>query len=159
MGFCNDEKTRIKEVLRVLRNGDAAQEVSRAIGRPVGIREAAVLLAGMCEHANRPDQARLFMACAEALEENVRGVRASTPLAGASHKSRHAGQSTGEHPDIVQALSRLLAHYSKTTWQDGSWENAVPRTAVRLAADMDRLKAIGNGQVPAVVELAWKTLA
>jgi DNA (cytosine-5)-methyltransferase 1 len=28
-----------------------------------------------------------------------------------------------------------------------------------LADRLDRLKAIGNGQVPAVVELAWKTLA
>jgi DNA (cytosine-5)-methyltransferase 1 len=27
-----------------------------------------------------------------------------------------------------------------------------------LASDLDRIKAIGNGQVPAVVELAWKTL-
>jgi hypothetical protein len=27
-----------------------------------------------------------------------------------------------------------------------------------VANRMDRLKAIGNGQVPAVAELAWKTL-
>jgi hypothetical protein len=28
-----------------------------------------------------------------------------------------------------------------------------------LADDMDRIAAIGNGQVPAVVRLAWKILA
>lgn len=158
MENCNDEETRVREVLPVLRCGHAAEEVSRAIGRPVGIREAAVLLADVCQHANRPDQARVFMACAEALEGDVRIVRPSVPIAGASHEPRHPRQPTGEHPDVVQTLSRLLAHYGKAAWQDGSWENAVPRVAHKVAARVDRLKAIGNGQVPAVVRLAWETL-
>jgi len=32
------------------------------------------------------------------------------------------------------------------------------RVAHGVAHRVDRLKAIGNGQVPAVVELAWRTL-
>jgi DNA (cytosine-5)-methyltransferase 1 len=40
------------------------------------------------------------------------------------------------------------------------WETIpdIARVDDGMAARMDRLKAIGNGQVPAVVELAWKTL-
>ena len=44
---------------------------------------------------------------------------------------------------------------------DGSWwttEPDVGRVANGVAARVDRLKAIGNGQVPAVAALAWNTL-
>lgn len=34
----------------------------------------------------------------------------------------------------------------------------VKRNPDEVAAQMDRLKAIGNGEVPALVKLAWKTL-
>jgi DNA (cytosine-5)-methyltransferase 1 len=34
----------------------------------------------------------------------------------------------------------------------------VGRVADGVAARVDRLKAIGNGQVPAVVRLAWNTI-
>ena len=37
-------------------------------------------------------------------------------------------------------------------------EPRLDRVAHGLAHRVDRLKALGNGQVPAVVELAWKTL-
>jgi DNA (cytosine-5)-methyltransferase 1 len=58
----------------------------------------------------------------------------------------------------VQALSRLLAHHGQTYWQDGRWEDATPRVANGVAAGMDRLKAIGNGQVPRVAATAWRLL-
>jgi DNA (cytosine-5)-methyltransferase 1 len=159
MENCNDEETRGREVLRVLRCGHAAEEVSRTVGRPVGFREAAVLFADVCQHANRPDQARVFMACAEAPESDVRGVQTSAQASGASHESGHPRQPTGEHPDALQALSRLLAHYGKAAWQDGSWENAVPRVANKVAARVDRLRCTGNGQVPGAAAMAWRILS
>jgi hypothetical protein len=159
MENCNDEETRVREVLRVLRCGYVAEEVSRKVGRHVGIREAAVLLADVCQYTNRPDQARILVACAEALDGGVRSVRSSVPVAGASHESGYQGQQTGEHPDALQALSRLLAHYGKAAWQDGSWENAVPRVAHKVAARVDRLRCIGNGQVPGVAAMAWRILS
>jgi hypothetical protein len=47
---------------------------------------------------------------------------------------------------------------NREAWQDGSWENDVPRVAQNVPARVDRLKAIGNGQVPAVAALAWRIL-
>jgi len=158
MGMSDGTKTGRNEVLRVLRLGNAAQEIQREIGRPVGIPEAALLLAELCEHANRPDEARVFMACAEALEEEVRGVQLCEGTTGAPHRPGQDQQRSGEHPDTVQALSRLLAHHGQTYWQDGRWEDAKPRVANGVAARVDRLKAIGNGQVPAVAATAWRLL-
>lgn len=42
-------------------------------------------------------------------------------------------------------------------WGPG-WEDGVPRVATGVPKRVDRLKAIGNGQVPAAVVLAWHTL-
>ena len=158
MGFCDGKETRTREILRVLRVGYATQEIQQEIGRPVSIYETAFLLAELCEHANRPDEARIFMACAEALEEEVRGVRLCDGTTGAPYQPGQGQQRAGEHTDIMQALSRLLAHHGKTAWQEGSWEDAVPRVATGVADRVDRLKAIGNGQVPEVARTAWGLL-
>lgn len=158
MGNCNGKEAGRNEVLRVLRQGDAAQEVRDALGRFVSIPEAAVLLSVVCEQQDRPDCAWVFMACAEALEEEMRGVRLHEETTGASRQPGEIRQHAREHPDALQALSRLLAHHGKTAWQDGRWEDATPRIANGVAARVDRLKAIGNGQVPLCAASAWRML-
>ncbi len=158
MGFVNGEEARTSEVLRVLRRGYAAQEIQREIGRPVGIHESALLLAQLCEYAHRPDEARIFLACAEALEEAMRSVRLHEGTSGPSHRPGQDQQRAGKHTDAVQALSRLLAHHGQTYWQDGRWEDAAPRVAHGVAARVDRLRAIGNGQVPLCAAEAWRML-
>ena len=44
-------------------------------------------------------------------------------------------------------------------WETGRWEDAIPRVAQGVTDRVDRLRAIGNGQVPAVAALAWETLS
>lgn len=43
-------------------------------------------------------------------------------------------------------------------WQDGSWEDGVPRVGVKIPNMVNRLKAIGNGQVPHAAAMAWTIL-
>ena len=89
MGGIENEETRRREVMRTLRIGYVAEEISREIGRPISVSEAAVLLSQLCEHANRLDEARIFMACAETLKEEMRSMRAQEIVAGASSGSEH----------------------------------------------------------------------
>ena len=42
-------------------------------------------------------------------------------------------------------------------WGEG-WEDGVPRVATGVKHRVDRLRCIGNGQVPACAALAWRTL-
>jgi hypothetical protein len=158
MGFYDGKETRTREVLRVLRIGHAAQEIQREIGRPVSIYETSILLAELCEYANRPDEARIFMACSKALKAEMRDVWLCEGTAGTSYQSRQDAQQSGEYSNVMQALSRFLAYHGQTHWKEGSWENAMPRVADGVAARVDRLKAIGNGQVPAVAATAWRLL-
>ena len=52
-------------------------------------------------------------------------------------------------------------HAGPACGEDGTWWESEPdvgRVAHGVAARVDRLRALGNGQVPAVVALAWKLL-
>lgn len=158
-GPTDGQETRTGEVLRVLRQGDFAEEVQREIGRPIGIPEAAVLFAELCEHTERPDQARVFMACAEALENEMRSVRVQEGAPSAPHRPEQGEQRPAEHTDALQALSRLLARYGKEAWENCCWEDGISRVAVGMANRVDRLRAIGNGQVPAVAATAFRILS
>jgi len=79
-------------------------------------------------------------------------------IASSPHRPGHQKQPAGEYPDAMQALPRLLAYDGEAAWKNQSWENAVPRVANGVAARVDRLRCLGNGQVPAVAQLAWNTL-
>ena len=158
MGFCECENTRTKEVMRVLRNSNGAQNFQRKAGRPLGIQEAEVLLSIMFQHQIGSDEAWLLMEGAEAPQGEVRGVRIQAGAASSPRRSGHQKQPTGEHPDSMQKLPRFLAYDGKAAWKDQSWENAVPRVATGVKNRVDRLRCIGNGQVPAVAQLAWRIL-
>jgi len=67
----------------------------------------------------------------------------------------------------IRISTKETQNNSSTTTSSGNrtkpdWWKSEPdvgRVAYGMAARVDRLKAIGNGQVPAVVELAWKVLS
>ena len=158
MGFCEHEKIRTNHTLQMLRRTPYAQNFQRTTGRSFGIQEAQVLLSELRQHPEGFDEAWIQLASEEAPEAEVRSVRPSASFASAPSGSADNKQPPREHSDAMQKLPRLLAHDGKEAWADSRWENAIPRTAVAVPARVDRLKAIGNGQVPAVAALAWRIL-
>ena len=92
--------------------------------------------------------------------------------------SRQAGLCSGTRSNKEQSVSKEVCHTSSTRFQNReqkplgesgqikesqrsnrwSTEPAVDRVANGVACRVDRLKAIGNGQVPDVVQLAWEML-
>ena len=66
-------------------------------------------------------------------------------------------ETTGRHRDLRESVCEWEGGKIKTVW----WltEPSVGRVAYGVAHRVDRLRAIGNGQVPAVVALAWKLLS
>jgi len=69
-----------------------------------------------------------------------------------AHSNR--AQRTGR--SLSSGIQTQLAHPGIRGWWTA--EPGVDRVANGMASQMDRLKAIGNGQVPAVVALAWRLL-
>lgn len=68
-------------------------------------------------------------------------------------------QSHRKYRSIVSILSCERSQNGRDLgpWSE-RWEDGIPRIASGVAARTDRLKCIGNGQVPAVVKLAWEIL-
>lgn len=159
MGFMNENEGNCEAAMRMLRRIFDQETVWGTTGRPDSLRETALLLSELCEHENRPDQARIFVACAEAPEGDVRGMRGDSVASGTPRGPEEGEQFTGKYPDALPILSQFLARYGKTAWSNGSWENAVPRVAHGVAHRVDRLRAIGNGQVPAVAAMAFRILS
>ena len=60
--------------------------------------------------------------------------------------------------EISNWLDAFTSGGGCAAWQTGVWERNVPRVSTCIADRVARLKAIGNGQVPACVVLAWNTL-
>jgi DNA (cytosine-5)-methyltransferase 1 len=79
-------------------------------------------------------------------------------VADAISKRRRCWNPKGEHAKDAGQSSNDSRHDPGAV---GYWntEPNVDRVAHGVAARVDRLKAIGNGQVPAVAALAWKTLS
>ena len=95
----------------------------------------------------------------KAQEELMRGMRRDEAAASSPLRPESAQQLAGEPSNAVQVVPRLLARYGKEAWASGSWENGVPRVARGVPNKGKRLKAIGNGQVPAALVLAWNLLS
>lgn len=158
MGFVNECERNKKSAMRALRSIFDQEAVWGAAGRPDSLRETALLLAELCEHENRSDQARIFLACAKTSEVSVRGVRGIAVAPGAPCGPDEGKQLTRKYSDALPLLSQLLARYGKKAWESGSWEDAIPRVTKNEPHRVDRLRAIGNGQVPAVAAMAFRIL-
>jgi len=158
MGNIGDETRRFSEILRYLQSGLIQKEIQRETGRPFSFSQTSILLAELCEHQGKPEQAREIIEGAEVVEGGVRSLRGEKKNSDSSYRSESGQQRSEEPPDAMQILSRLLAQYGPAAMQNGSWENAVPRVATGIKNRANRLKAIGNGQVPLVAATAWRLL-
>jgi hypothetical protein len=146
------------EGLRDLRADLRAGQVQRAAGGRNSLHEAQALQPFVREQQVAGQDWNAALASAQTPEGCLRGVRLHEAAGSASLRSGPVQQRPVELADVVQPLPRLLARHGQTAWASGRWEDAVPRVAHGVAARMDRLKAIGNGQVPQCAALAWRVL-
>ena len=137
-------------------------------GRHGGVSEAFGLQPIVCQHAGGFEAEVLPVALAQVQGGGVRSVRRNTEAACSSLRSEPGEQRTGQPADALPVLPRLLARDGQEVgplnswahaepWGSG-WEDGVMRVADGVAARMDRLKALGNGQVPACAAAAWRLL-
>jgi DNA (cytosine-5)-methyltransferase 1 len=89
----------------------------------------------------RSTEADAAYAVGEGLERDKCGI-----LAGQQSEPRHtAGRGCGNPWDVL--------------WRDGVSSSDILRARNGVARGVDRVKALGNGQVPAVVAAAWRLLS
>lgn len=146
------------EILRLLRDGTFQEEIQREVGGSINLQSPEVLLSELRKYQARSQADNATLESQETPEEQLRGMRRDSEIGGASLRSESGEQHPGELADALLLVPQFLARYGKEAWEEGRWENGIARVATGVSARVDRLKAIGNGQVPAVAALAWQVL-
>lgn len=159
-GFLNvKENYGTSEEVPQLRMPDEPQEVQREAGKQLDFQEKEVLRPVVRE---RPQGCNGIGVDAESEKDDgslMCIMRSHDGVAGSSLRRGQEEPIIVQPPDPLRPLPQVSPRYGKEAWLDGSWEDGVPRVERGIACRVDRLKALGNGQVPAVVRKAWEALA
>jgi hypothetical protein len=158
MGFTDEKKERAAEKVSDVREGDATAALRSAAGGYVPLQGAEVLQPALREHPQESGAPGLALARTADEGETLRSVRHSEAPTGSPYGREHHEPVAEESPNALYLVPPLCPSYGPAAWQDGSWETGIPRVADGVKNRMDRLAAIGDGQVPAVVKAAWRLL-
>ncbi len=149
-------------------NVQQAPDAERPTRGGGGVPEPDCLQPVVRQHAKGTEAEVIPVEVAQVEEGGMRGVWRDAAAACASLRSGPDEQRAGQLADAVPVLPRLLACDGEAAgplsrwahaepWAPG-WEDGVMRVANGVAARVDRLKAIGNGQVPLCAATAWQML-
>lgn len=162
------KRERAGEILRTLRDGIEKEELQWQIGGFDSVQEKKILLSFLCELQEASEELdNISFEGKETFEREMRELRMEFFLTSASYRPRLQEQREREHPDSLQALSRLLAHDCKKDWERNSrenarikygWERNIPRLITKLPGRVDRLKGLGNAIVPQIAELLFNQI-
>ena len=153
--------------------GERSQQGSRHGGSDVADAEGIGSGAGSSEAGSKRNGDQPANGCGTLADTN--GLRELQPQGSEQEQRGRAGDGGATVSDTRSERGQLSAERELTAiqqpWSDsearssggiaGEWwatEPDVGRVAHGVAARVDRLRAIGNGQVPAVVRLAWNLL-
>lgn len=139
------------EILRAVWERVLSQPAAyRLMGEPTGVCGAEVLLAYLCQFDGGRCQGHVPLSGSEEFRAAVRSVRLGAGHAGAPRGWECLEQRAGEHPDALQALSRVLAQHAEEAWQTHRQENAKTLELLKrdVPARVGKLRAYGNAIVP-----------
>jgi len=123
-----------------------------------GVYEAEVLLPPVCESKKTGGAAGLAVEGEEIPQQSVRGMRDQDTASSSPCGRRHHEPLPGESSDPVRLVPSLPSSHGSEAWSSCPWKTCIPRVAVGVKHRVDRLRALGNGQVPAVAAAAWRML-
>lgn len=146
------------EALRELRHPVAAKTLERTTRRLGLFQAEKVLLSVVCEYTKGGRIRRELME-GEATHRNLlREMRINRQVGGTSLRREQIQQLCCEHPDAMPELSRLVASHSPSPWANPLWEGSTSRIARGVRDRVERLKALGNAQVPLQAAFAFQRL-
>jgi DNA (cytosine-5)-methyltransferase 1 len=92
-------------------------------------------------------------------EKELRVLWNKQKTSSSPHRRELSESEREQFTDFMRMVSQIYPSYGRKAWEKGTWESSVNRVETGIKNRVDRLKAIGNGQVPGVAALAWKILS
>lgn len=154
----DEAKEHGKKILRNLWKGTFPQKIREAFRGFPSISEEEILLALLCQYNEESNSIRIQVESGTAPQAELRNLWRVIEAARTSHQWEHRGQFTREYSDALRIVSHQAPSLYTEAWLNGSWESGISRVADGVASRVDRLKAIGNGQVPLVAASAFRIL-
>jgi hypothetical protein len=168
LAYGKQTETRPSEILRALRSAAEAEILREQVRGFIGVSATKVLLAYLCKLQERyADETRLQLEGAEALRHVLLLMWSEYEPDGPPYRSEQSEQFSREHPDSLQALSRLLARHSEKAWMGYrrsdacprlGWEDGYSRVAHKVPSRVDRLKSLGNAVVPQIPQIIGEAI-
>ena len=155
----NGSKTSYRQTLPELQQDDGQKEIRKEAGGLSDLSTEEILLSFVREYEEGTNQVGLALQGKEVSEEQMRVLWYYGETTSSPYRRELQERCGGELSDFMCLVSQVYSSYGKEAWQKGTWEFAADRVARGVKNRVDRLKAIGNGQVPAVVALAWEILS
>ena len=160
LAYGKAENKSTPEALQPLWDTTEAEVLREQAGGQDCISPQEVLLTYLCKlQKSNFDEARLQLEGKKASKAGVRSLSPADKSTSPPHRSKHKKQYLREHPNSMQALSRLLALDSQKAWvayrrSDAcpkvNWESGIPRVAYGVPSRVHRLKGLGNAVVPQI---------
>lgn len=153
MGFRNENMFNLRKSI-------GAEEVQRQAGRSGSLQTEKPLQSNMRKHTDGPDTRGLAVEGETVQEKELRVMRDKKQTASSSCGQKHKKSGSEEPTNPVCVVPQVPSRYGKKAWADGSFEIYIPRLveAITVPHRVDRVKALGNGQVSAVAASAWERL-
>ena len=147
------------EDVRAVRKADDAEALQGDAREQSGVLSSEVLRSKVCERPDGDRSARVALEGAETPRESVCGVRDDDGTPCPPCRQGHHEPDAREPTDALHPLSQVPSRYGQAAWYDGSWEAGIARVAIGVPSRVDRLRALGNGQVPQCMAAAFTYLA
>jgi hypothetical protein len=154
-----EEDSRVPEDVRAVWEADGPQAIQGDAGEQSSVLSSKVLRAEVCERPDRDQPAGVALEGAAVPRDPVCGVWDDDGAARPPCRQGHHEPEPGEPSDALHPLPSVPSRYGQAAWANGSWEAGIARTAVGVPNRVDRLRALGNGQVPQCMAAAFTLLA
>jgi DNA (cytosine-5)-methyltransferase 1 len=158
-GLSHEAKNRGKQILQDLWTADVKKEIWETLGRFQGISKKEILLAFLCEYQESSHRFGSEMEGGAIEKVILRNLWRTIESARSSHQRRYNNQHAREYSNALRVMSCQAPSLFPQAWENGCWEDGVERVSKNVASRVDRLRCLGNGQVPVCAAMAFKILS
>jgi hypothetical protein len=155
----NGEEKHTNKTVPNMRKLDGSKEIREEAGGFQCISTEEILLAFVCEYEAGFNQVGMALQGKEISEEGMRVLWDWGKASSSPYRRELQARCGGELSDFVHLVSQVYPSYGQKAWEDGTWEFATPRVAHGINNRVNRLKAIGNGQVSLCAAVAFSILS